>query len=57
MTHPYSQRQVLYVNPCHTCGFVGMERAEALDLIVKLGEHCTQDQRRASSAWSRKSMR
>ncbi len=41
--HPVTDRQVLFVNPMHTYGFVGMPREEAWALIEELAEHATQD--------------
>ncbi len=42
-THPVSGRSILFVNPMHTHGFVGMNRDEAWPLIEELGEHATQE--------------
>ena len=41
--HPVSGRPILFVNPMHTHGFVGMSREEAWPLIEELAEHATQD--------------
>jgi taurine dioxygenase len=41
--HPVSGRSILFVNPMHTHGFVGMARDEAWPLIEELAEHATQD--------------
>jgi taurine dioxygenase len=41
--HPVSGRPILFVNPMHTHGFVGMSREEAWRLIEDLTEHATQD--------------
>jgi taurine dioxygenase len=41
--HPVTGRQILFVNPMHTYGFVGMSRDEAWPLIQELAEHATQD--------------
>src|SRR6185503_5213712 len=41
--HPASGRPILFVNPMHTHGFVGMEREEAWPLIEELSAHATQD--------------
>jgi taurine dioxygenase len=43
ITHPVSKRRVLFVNPLHTHGFEGMERAEAFELIEELTRHATED--------------
>jgi len=36
-------RRILFVNPMHTHGFIGMTREEAWPLIEELAEHATQD--------------
>ena len=41
--HPVTGRPILFVNPMHTHGFVGMARDEAWQLIEELAEHATQD--------------
>jgi taurine dioxygenase len=41
--HPVTDRAILFVNPMHTHGFVGMERAQAWPLIEELAAHATQD--------------
>jgi taurine dioxygenase len=41
--HPVTDRQILFVNPMHTHGFVGMRREEATPLIEELERHSTQD--------------
>jgi taurine dioxygenase len=41
--HPITGRPILFVNPLHTHGFVGMERDEAWHLIEELAAHSTQD--------------
>ena len=41
--HPVSGRPILFVNPMHTHGFVGMRREEAWPLIEELADHATQD--------------
>jgi alpha-ketoglutarate-dependent taurine dioxygenase len=41
--HPVTGRPILFVNPMHVHGFVGMERREAWDLIEELAAHATQD--------------
>ncbi|HEV2100258.1 MAG TPA: TauD/TfdA family dioxygenase [Stellaceae bacterium] len=41
--HPVTGRAVLFVNPLHTHGFVGMARDEAWELIEELAAHSTQD--------------
>src|SRR5258707_9814802 len=41
--HPVTGRPILFVNPMHTHGFVGVEREEAWALIEELAAHSTQD--------------
>jgi taurine dioxygenase len=41
--HPVSGRHILFVNPMHTHGFVGMARDDAWALIEDLADHATQD--------------
>jgi taurine dioxygenase len=41
--HPVTGRSILFVNPMHTHGFVGMSRDEAWALIEELGDHATQE--------------
>src|SRR5215831_5863890 len=41
--HPVSGRSILFVNPMHTHGFVGMKREEAWPLIDELAAHATQE--------------
>jgi len=41
--HPVTGRPILFVNPMHVHGFVGMERDEAWALIEELAAHATQD--------------
>lgn len=41
--HPVSGRPILFVNPMHTHGFVGMNRDEAWRLIEELAAHATQE--------------
>ncbi len=36
-------RSILFVNPMHTHGFVGMKREEAWPLIEELAAHATQE--------------
>src|SRR5207245_3050527 len=43
VAHPVTGRPILFVNPMHVHGFVGMERAAAWDLIEELAAHGTQD--------------
>jgi taurine dioxygenase len=42
--HPVTGRPILFVNPMHTHGFVGMTRAESWSLIEELSAHATQEQ-------------
>ncbi len=41
--HPVTGRPILFVNPMHTHGFVGMRRDEAWPLIEELAAHATRD--------------
>jgi taurine dioxygenase len=43
VAHPVTGRPILFVNPMHTHGFVGMAREQAWPLIEELAEHATQD--------------
>jgi len=43
LTHPTSGRKILFVNPMHTHGFVGLERDEGIRLVEELAAHATQD--------------
>ena len=43
VSHPVTGRSILFVNPMHTHGFVGMARAKAWPLIEELSAHATQD--------------
>ncbi len=40
--HPGNGREILFVNPSHTHGFVGLGRAEGTALIEELAEHSTR---------------
>ena len=42
--HPVTGREILFVNPMHTNGFVGMTQEESWPLIEELTEHATRDQ-------------
>ena len=41
--HPLTGQPILFVNPMHTHGFIGMARDEAWSLIEELAEHATQE--------------
>jgi taurine dioxygenase len=41
--HSVTGQPILFVNPMHTHGFVGMEREEAWPLIEELAAHATQE--------------
>ncbi|HVC60765.1 MAG TPA: TauD/TfdA family dioxygenase [Acetobacteraceae bacterium] len=41
--HPVTDRPILFVNPMHTHGFVGMAQDEAWPLIEELAAHATQE--------------
>ena len=43
MQHPVTGRSILFVNPMHTHGFVGMTQEQAWPLIEELAEHATQE--------------
>ena len=49
--HPVTGRPILFVNPMHTHGFVGMDRAEAWPLIEELAAHATQERFTYYHAW------
>ena len=42
--HRVTGEPILFVNPMHTHGFVGMDKAEAWPLIEELAAHATQEQ-------------
>jgi alpha-ketoglutarate-dependent taurine dioxygenase len=39
--HPGNGREILFVNPSHAHGFVGLDRTEGTALIQRLAEHAT----------------
>jgi taurine dioxygenase len=41
--HPMTGRPILFVNPMHVHGFVGMEKDAAWELIEELARHATQE--------------
>ena len=43
IAHPVTGRPILFVNPMHTHGFLGMQREAAWRLIEELAAHATQD--------------
>ena len=43
INHPVTGRPILFVNPMHTHGFVGVGRNEAWHLIEELAQHATQE--------------
>jgi taurine dioxygenase len=43
INHPVTGRPILFINPMHTHGFLGMQREEAWELIEQLAAHSTQD--------------
>jgi taurine dioxygenase len=49
--HPVTGRPILFVNPMHTHGFVGMRREEAWPLIEELAAHATQERFTYYHAW------
>jgi taurine dioxygenase len=51
INHPVTGRPILFVNPMHVHGFVGMPREEAWELIEKLARHATQDRFTYYHSW------
>ncbi len=51
VSHPVTGRPILFVNPMHTHGFVGMAREEAWELIEELAAHATQDRFTYYHSW------
>src|SRR5437764_6400978 len=49
--HPATGRPILFVNPMHTHGFVGMRREEAWPLIEALAAPATQEQCTYYPSW------
>ncbi|HJU16803.1 MAG TPA: TauD/TfdA family dioxygenase [Stellaceae bacterium] len=49
--HPVTGRPILFVNPMHTHGFVGMAQDEAWRLIEELAAHATQDRFTYYHSW------
>ena len=49
--HPVTGRPILFVNPMHTHGFVGMRREEAWPLIEELATHATQERFTYYHSW------
>jgi taurine dioxygenase len=49
--HPVSGRPILFVNPMHTHGFVGMTQEQSWPLIEALARHATQDRFVYHHAW------
>lgn len=43
IAHPVTGRPILFVNPMHVHGFLGMQREAAWELIEELAAHATQD--------------
>jgi len=41
-THPVTGKPILFVNPMHVHGIVGMEKDEAWELVEELARHATQ---------------
>jgi alpha-ketoglutarate-dependent taurine dioxygenase len=42
--HPVTGKPILFVNPMHVHGFVGMDKDTAWELIEELARHATQEQ-------------
>ena len=51
VAHPVTGRPILFVNPMHTHGFVGMRREEAWPLIEELAAHATQERFTYYHSW------
>jgi taurine dioxygenase len=51
INHPLTGRPILFVNPMHTHGFVGMSREEAWPLIEELAAHSTQERNVYYHSW------
>jgi taurine dioxygenase len=51
INHPLTGRPILFVNPMHTHGFVGMSREEAWPLIEELAAHSTQKRNVYYHSW------
>jgi taurine dioxygenase len=51
VNHPVTGRPILFVNPMHVHGFVGMPRDEAWGLIEVLAEHATQERFTYYHSW------
>jgi alpha-ketoglutarate-dependent taurine dioxygenase len=49
--HPVTGRPILFVNPMHTNGFVGMQRDEAWPLIEELAAHATREDNTYYHRW------
>ena len=49
--HPITGRPILFVNPMHTHGFVGMAKDEAWPLIEELAAHSTQERFTYYHSW------
>lgn len=43
LTHPASERPILFVNPSHSTGFVGLSADEGEELVAELCEFAVQD--------------
>jgi taurine dioxygenase len=51
INHPVTGRPILFVNPMHVHGFVGMPREEAWELIEELAAHSVQDRFTYYHSW------
>ncbi len=49
--HPITGRQILFINPMHVHGIVGMERDESWPLIEELAAYATQDRFTYYHSW------
>ena len=51
VNHPVTGRPILFVNPMHVHGFVGMAREPAWELIEELAAHATQERFTYYHSW------
>src|SRR3954454_8436775 len=51
IAHPVTGRPILFVNPMHTHGFIGIDRDAAWELIEELAAHATQERFTYYHSW------
>ena len=51
IVHPASGRRILFVNPAHTHGFVGLDRDEGWKLVEDLSAHAVQEKYLYYHSW------